>query len=53
VFPAKLDYGKKALDDYGGFTYEQRLVTDDFGNRTDPRKHSPDVDYDWPLRRRP
>lgn len=42
--PRKLQYGPKIWSDYCGFTYEGRSATDDFGNRYDTRRESPDID---------
>lgn len=42
--PRRLSYGRKMRDDYGGWTYEDKLVEDAFGNRTSPERHAPDTD---------
>lgn len=43
--PERFQHGRKFEDQYGGWTYEDLLVPDDFGNLYDPKMHDPDIDF--------
>lgn len=46
--PRKMRYGPKTNDQVTGFpTYEDKLVTDDYGYKVDPRYYAggPDIDH--------